>query len=75
MAMLVEMDLTQVPALDAPSGQQTILYGPNPRLNSLIATSVICLTLSIAAIGARIFVKAYILRKIHLEDCTLISSS
>ena len=63
------MDPNSTPALEPPKGQHSNLINPPSQLDSLIATSVICLVFAIAAIAARVFVKGYIMKKLQIEDC------
>ena len=69
MASLVDVDPYAMPALIAPAGEQSTLVNPPSSQNWLVATGVLCLTLSFVFISARTFVKTYILKKTQIEDC------
>ena len=63
------MSLNTSPASPPPEGQRSNLINPYSLQPHLIATSVICLSLTVLAISARTFVKAYLLKKVQWEDC------
>ncbi len=63
-------DLNTTPALAPPPGVVPDFLAPNPMMPSLIATVVICLTLTTLAVMARVYAKAAVMREMQLEDCT-----
>ncbi|KAF2256019.1 hypothetical protein BU26DRAFT_402691, partial [Trematosphaeria pertusa] len=60
------------PALEAPQGETSNLVDPYSTHRYLVVTSAVCLVLSLSAIAARIFTKVHILRKMQIEDYSLI---
>ncbi|KAF2465132.1 uncharacterized protein BDR25DRAFT_295558 [Lindgomyces ingoldianus] len=69
------VDIHTTPALVPPPGITPNLQNPYSLERYIIATSVICLFLATSATLARTFTKAYILKKMQLEDYSLIFST
>lgn len=67
--MAHEIDIYTTPALHAPDGIESNLVNPYSTHRYLVATSAVCLVFSFLAVTARTFTKAYILRKMEVEDC------
>jgi hypothetical protein len=55
--------------MEAPPGFTSNLKDPYSLNNYLVATSAICLILSISAVTARTFTKCHVLKKVEIEDC------
>ncbi|KAF2202988.1 hypothetical protein GQ43DRAFT_367922, partial [Delitschia confertaspora ATCC 74209] len=66
---LGQMDLNTTPALTPPEGQVSNLHDPYSLHHYLVATATVCLVLTITGVAARTFTKAYLLKKIMIEDC------
>lgn len=75
MASFEHLDPYITPAMKPPDGQLPNFVNPETMHGWLVATAVICLTISGLSIILRTYVKAVLLRKIVIEDCTLIRST
>lgn len=66
--------LSRMPIMQAPPG--THAFNPNDEnlVPHLRATSGICLALAVIAVTARTFTKAWVMKKMEIEDCKLSST-
>ncbi|ORY19191.1 hypothetical protein BCR34DRAFT_207628 [Clohesyomyces aquaticus] len=69
---MASIDANTTPALEAHPGVISNLQNPYSLEPYVLATSVLCLTLATMATLARMFTKVYILKKVELEDYSLI---
>lgn len=62
-------DIYTTPAMEAPPGIDSNLENPYSSHHYLVATSAVCLSLSLSAVIGRTFTKAYLLKNMKIEDC------
>ncbi|KAL8704238.1 MAG: hypothetical protein Q9201_002583 [Fulgogasparrea decipioides] len=74
MASLADLDPYTTPAMKPPDGQLPNFVNPETMQAWLIATAVVCLTVSVLSIAMRTYVKAVLIRKVQIEDYALIFS-
>jgi len=62
-------DIHTTPAMKAPPPLESNLVDPYSTHRYLVATAAVCLSLSLSAVVARTFTKAYLLKSVQIEDC------
>jgi hypothetical protein len=68
------IDLDSVPGLQPPNGETSNLVNPSNMNQYLYVTVSLCLGLSSLAVIVRIFAKGWVMRKLQLEELTLVLS-
>ena len=63
------VNIHTTPGLEPPPGVTSNLVNPYSIHRYLVATSAICLVISLSAVSARTFTKAYLLKNMQVEDC------
>ncbi|KAL8724624.1 MAG: hypothetical protein Q9181_006745 [Wetmoreana brouardii] len=75
MASLADLDLDTTPAMEPPNGQLPNFVNPETMQGWLVATAVVCLTVSMLSIAMRTYVKAVLFRKVQIEDSDSVQPS
>lgn len=70
MASPADYDPYTTPAMKPPNGQVPNFENQETMHGWLVATAVICLTVSLLSILLRTFVKVVLIKKVEIEDCT-----
>ena len=73
MASPADYDPYTTPAMKPPNGQLPNFGNSETMHVWLVATAVICLTVSLLSILLRTFVKVALIRRVEVEDCTSMS--
>lgn len=71
MTNMTNIDLDKLPALTPPPGVTPNFVNPYSQGRAIFITTGICVGFVTPAVTIRVFTKAYVIKRVNLEDCKL----